>query len=323
MSIKKTSKGFTLVELLVVIAIIGILIGMLLPAVQQVREAARRTQCANNMRQAALACLNYESARMHFPPGLNVPIDDSESGAFAVSFAENINMPNEPHEDSFGSWMVWILPFIEANNVYALMDLSQREYANALGADSAAANVIPAFRCPSDIPDDTVTYSGSGGDYVFGANSYYGVAGLQTWYYYDITYDGILCYNSKTNFSAITDGSSNTFLIGERYHMDLEWPDMKNFRGWAWSNRTASRDCISGMLEPVNYKLPVGTGPNPSFAWTDKKFNSFSSGHPGGANFAMADGSVQFVNAESTSELDFLQSLAIKNDGNVVSVLDY
>lgn len=313
--LKPKRNGFTLVELLVVIAIIGILIGMLLPAVQQVREAARRTTCANNLRQIGLACMNYESSHEAFPPGLNVPIDLG-SGSWYRSTASNIDMPDCPIQGCFGSWMVWIFPFMEQNNLYNSLDLNQREYANALGEDSPAAKVVPNLLCPSDIDENTVVYN----DYHFGANSYFGVAGLQTWYIYDITYDGMLYYNSKVKFGMITDGSSNTLLAGERYSKDAEWNNFKDYRGWAWSSSFSARDCIAGVLEPINYELPVGSGPNPSFALTDKKFNSFSSGHPGGANFVVADGSVQFLTLTNTADLSILQNLAIRNDGTVANV---
>jgi prepilin-type N-terminal cleavage/methylation domain-containing protein/prepilin-type processing-associated H-X9-DG protein len=309
--------GFTLVELLVVIAIIGILIGMLLPAVQQVREAARRIQCANNLRQAGLACLNYESAFQHFPPGLNVPINQG-SGSFYTSQANRMGLSEPKIAGCFGSWMVWVLPFMEQNNLYDQLNLTRREYVNARGEDSPAATVVPTFLCPSDIEEQVVNSR----YWYFGANSYFSVAGLQTWYYYSVTYDGVMHYNSKTTFGMITDGSSNTLLVGERYSKDAEWPNFKNYRGWAWSNRTAARDCMAGVIEPINYKLPVGSGPNPRYSLTDKKFNSFSSGHPGGANFVMADGSVQFVTLTGTADLVTLQSLAVRNDGIVANVKD-
>ena len=317
MSNKQHRNGFTLVELLVVIAIIGILIGMLLPAVQQVREAARRTQCANNLRQAGLACLNYESAHMHFPPGLNVPIDQG-SGSWFTSTASNIGMPEPKIQGRFGSWMTWILPFMEQNNLFDKLDLTKRAYAYASGPDSLAATVVPGLICPSDIEERVVQYR----EYHFGANSYFGVAGLQTWYIFDITYDGILHYNSRTSFAMISDGSSNTLLAGERYSFDREWMGFKNYRGWAWSNAFAARDCLSGVVEPVNYRLPEGSDldNNNNFALSDKKFNSFSSAHPGGANFVMGDGSVQFVTLTNIADLELLQNLAIRNDGNVASI---
>ncbi len=308
--------GFTLVELLVVIAIIGILIGMLLPAVQQVREAARRTQCANNIRQLALACHNYESANMAFPPGLNVPLDNGSGGTIDGDRFPLVQ--RTPKENRFGSWMVWILPFIEQNNVFTQLDLTVRELDfNADGRDAIGSEVISSYLCPSDVSDTIVNPFG---DFWFGCNSYFGVAGQEGWFLANLTNDGMLYHNSEVTFGMISDGSSNTFLIGERFSEDLEWPGFRTFRGWAWSSAFSARDCIIGMRAEVNYRLPPGSGPNPGFDLTDLKFNSFSSGHPGGANFAASDGSVHFIGLESSGSLELLENLAIRNDGNVAGV---
>ncbi|MEL7496055.1 MAG: DUF1559 domain-containing protein [Planctomycetota bacterium] len=310
--------GFTLVELLVVIAIIGILIGMLLPAVQQVREAARRTTCANNLRQLTLASLNYESAHMQFQPGLNLPIGNASGNIWPNSRVHDLT-GEPPHAGRFGSWYVWILPFMEQENVFDRIDLTQRDYANCLGRDSIGATYIESFVCPSDRTEDQVTTYRRGSDeYCFGVNSYYGNAGVQSWYHAAATFDGVFYYNSKTTFGKITDGSSNTIFISERYSFDPEWTNFSTYRGWSWANFNAPRNFLAGAAEPINYNLPVGSGPNPPFSLTDKKFSSFSSGHPGGANVALGDGSVQFLSLTSTADLPVLQDLCIINDGRVV-----
>lgn len=317
--------GFTLVELLVVIAIIGILIGMLLPAVQSVREAARRTSCANSMRQIAVANLNYESTNEVFPPGLNCPfsVTSGDGGFFTSSaYADGSQFPEPPIPGKFGSWMVWIMPFMELNNTFDLMNLDVRETAsgNVDTPQSIGAQVIPAYTCPSDFePTRVQEVIGK----FFGPNSYFGVGGRQVWFIAGgVTGDGMLHYNSSVGFRDITDGSSNTLLIGERYSFDREWEGFSAFRGYAWSNALSARDCLSGVLEPINYELPLGSGPDPGFDLTDKKFNSFSSGHPGGANFAAADGSVHFLSLQGAGQLGVLEYLAITNDGNIAGIDD-
>ena len=308
--------GFTLVELLVVIAIIGVLVGMLLPAVQQVREAARRITCANNLRQIGVAALNYESTHKKFPPGLNLPI--GSNGIWKDSIVHK-KTGDPPIPDRFGSWMVWILPFMEMDNLYDQLDLTQNQYANTVGPNSPGATKVITFLCPSDdIDRDQFIYKRSGVDHYFGLNSYLGNAGVKTWYYDVATFDGVFFYNSKNTFATISDGSSNTIAFGERFSNDQEYPKFADYRGWAWANFSAVRDCLGGTLEPVNYKLPPGSGPTPSYSLTDRKFSSFSSGHPGGANFAYCDGSVHFNTMTSTGSLSTLQDLAIINDGRIV-----
>ena len=191
LTLTKNRAGFTLVELLVVIAIIGILIGMLLPAVQAVREAARRTQCANNQRQLALACMSYESAFMHFPPGLNVPLDpNGDDGKIESDRFPDIAEPML--QDRFGSWMVWIMPFMEQDNIFNQLDLTQRESANSTGQDSIATSVVPGLICPSDVGEDVIN---AFADQWYAVNSYHGSAGIQAWFLSDVTFDGVLFYN--------------------------------------------------------------------------------------------------------------------------------
>ena len=183
----KQHRAFTLVELLVVIAIIGILIGMLLPAVQSVRAAARKTACMNQLRQLGLANLNYESSHGHFPPGITD--DDAD------------------HRDALHSGFVFLLPFIEQNNLYNQIDLNQPW--------TAASNLfvgdvdIPLFSCPEN--QGTVQQNGGidgqANDYAFNKGNDAFLTSRAP--------SGMFGVNSKVDFGQITDGSSNTFLMGE------------------------------------------------------------------------------------------------------------
>ena len=144
---RKPKQGFTLVELLVVIAIIGILVGLLLPAVQAAREAARRMQCSNNLKQHGLALHNYESTYKRFPIG------------FTDTAATNAML-----KDGGWSWMCAILPYIEQNSLYSTIDIKLHPFGPGSNAANIAACAVPlsAFRCPSDIaPLNTLTNSGN------------------------------------------------------------------------------------------------------------------------------------------------------------------
>ena len=324
----RNKSGFTLVELLVVIAIIGILIGMLLPAVQQVREAARRIQCGNQMRQLALALHNYESANMTFPPGLNAPIvPGATDGSFRPTntLADGGSILQPPLEGQFTNWIMASFPFIEQNNLHSQLDFTVREQAaNAAGEETAISTmVVENLICPSDV-DDRVVNSFS--NFWFAVNSYFGVGGEAVHFLSRSTEDGILYQNSSVGFGDISDGSSNTLLIGERFSQDDEWQDFGNFRGWAWASWNASQDVLIGALEPINFQLEAGAGGsglNPNFDAKDRKLNSMGSGHPGGANAAVADGSVQFLTNQSTASLEVLVSLVVRNDGEVSDVTDF
>jgi prepilin-type N-terminal cleavage/methylation domain-containing protein/prepilin-type processing-associated H-X9-DG protein len=317
--VRHQRRAFTLIELLVVIAIIAILIGLLLPAVQKIREAANRMKCSNNLKQIALAAQNYHDTYNHFPSGVNVPISTQSGAMFPTNaLVTSGKVLPGPDPNLFYSWCEALLPFIEQDNLYRRLDLTQREYANCNGPASAGATVVNTYLCPSDnLQNKVSTYTTGGNTYYFGMNSYLGNGGSQDWYVSSMTTDGMLYINSQVTMAGVTDGTSNTLFFGERNHSDPNWAGISTLGGWAWSNYLAEEDCLGSALVPINYMVPPGGGT--SFTYTDPRTAAFGSQHPGGANFAMVDGSVRFVSATSTSGLGILQALCTRAGGEVQS----
>ena len=322
-------KAFTLIELLVVIAIIAILIGLLLPAVQKVRAAAARVQCDNNLKQVGLAAHNYHDTYGRFPSGINLPVSTQSGALFPTNvFYTSGTFGNPPIAGQFIGLFEALLPFFEQDNLQKNLDLTQREYANCLGPTSTGAQVVKILICPSDtLPQGNMTtYTTGGKTYYFGMNSYGGNGGTYA-YYFDfgsLKTDGIFWINSSVRIPQITDGTSNTIMFGERYHHDPGWTKgsttINNVGGWAWSNYNAVQDYILSARVPINYMIPAGQPDPPPFAFTDPRTCAFGSGHTGGANFGLCDGSVRWIS--ETTDLVTLQALCTRQGGEVFNMPD-
>jgi prepilin-type N-terminal cleavage/methylation domain-containing protein/prepilin-type processing-associated H-X9-DG protein len=318
--------GFTLIELLVVIAIIAVLIGLLLPAVQKVREAANRTQCSNNLKQLGLAAHNFHGVYERFPSGCNVPVSSTGSGTLSGTvFPTNALytsgvIGDPPVPGQFISLFEALLPYIEQDNLQRTLTLTGNQYANCNGPTSTGAGLIKILICPSDqLTPQVSTYTTGGVTYYFGMNSYGGNGGTRSWYMTAGVYmnDGVFWINSRVKMLDIKDGTENTLLFGERFHLDTVYTNINTLGGWAWANYSASQDYILSTPVPINFTVPSGANTQ---ANQDLRVCAFGSGHPNGANFTMADGSVRFLALTSNSDLPVLQALSTRMGGEPVSV---
>jgi prepilin-type processing-associated H-X9-DG protein len=304
---RKDRVALTLIELLVVIAITGVLMALLLPAVQKVREAAHRTSCTANLKQIGLALHNFADGHDgRLPPGMVV-------GPFAPA---GVNVPNVKH-----GWMLFILPYVEqqtAATAYHL-EVSANEPLN-----QAAVNArIKVFQCPSAEPDRVFTDPTLGG--TAACTDYAGVKGIDPtladrgWADRVGNYEGAFpAFNVMIRLSDITDGLAQTFLVAEDAGRPTLWqagrPNPAGYlqsAPWAaWFNTVNGKGVSSdGLVQP---------GPCAINCTNNREVYSF---HPGGANIAFADGSVHFLNA--SIDIRIFARLATRAGGELLSGGDY
>ena len=312
---RRARTGFTLIELLVVIAIIAVLIALLLPAVQQAREAARRSQCLNNLKQMGLAMHNYHDTHRTFPPGW-IGVDPASG------------RPLVQGHSGFG-WGTMILPYLEQNNLYDRFHFNQSIIDAAIGSPtnhSLISSVLPAFLCPSD-PLSTAweMEPEGGGDPIamLAPSNYVGLFGHQ--YVGPLPSgethrdlhaceelapgqqcvgDGILFHNSRVTIGQISDGTSSTIMIGERAshpHRD-EPPFPSTWTGIIPGGEETLERLVGSTDHPPNHGHHA---------------EDFSSPHTGGAHFVLSDGHAKFIS--ESIDTGVFQALGTRSGGEVVS----
>jgi prepilin-type N-terminal cleavage/methylation domain-containing protein/prepilin-type processing-associated H-X9-DG protein len=346
--VRMRRRGFTLIELLVVIAIIAVLIALLLPAVQSAREAARRAQCTNNLKQIALALHNYHDVMGTFPPG---------------------SIADTGWTGTWWNWPAFILPQIEQGNIYnainfSLPNMNQPDGNSALDPQVTVwKSVISSFLCPSDPSVSSGTAAGlswltQGGNwsligtqYTAAVTCYVGnwgdmKTGNLTFDFYSSEsppgtgpnwgcgglFDGMFgdCSNGKSvGLRDVTDGTSNTFLVGECS------PNMNGSLAWINGDGT-----YASTVVPLNWKSDLHDGQvdradgstcnlgqlnnftSALHCWRNQTVNyAYKSYHPGGANFAHADGSVRFIKQSINART--YNALGTRAKGEVVSADSY
>jgi prepilin-type N-terminal cleavage/methylation domain-containing protein len=312
-------RAFTLVELLVVITIIGILIALLLPAVQAARESARRIQCANQVKQIGLALQHYVQSQKVFPPGCIVSLGGHPEFDPYTEAADLAGLGKHGT-----SWILLILPYLEQSNLYLEWDFSRNVINNATVAQrDIACLYCPTRRYKLRSGDSTrmisTTWTGGGTDY--GACLGAGNGWLnddkthrftdtptvaQQWYNRSVA--GIFEPNRSTGCMAILDGMSNTIAIGELQRLDGSIPQRTSQDGWA----------LGGVATLFTTAIKETGGTYQTGGMNNNFFESPGSDHPGGAHFGMADGSAHFFPEKMNKDLLF--NLGAMADGQAAQV---
>jgi prepilin-type N-terminal cleavage/methylation domain-containing protein/prepilin-type processing-associated H-X9-DG protein len=318
--------AFTLIELLVVIAIIGVLVGLLLPAVQTAREAGRRAACQNKLKQLGLAVHNYADANKKLPPGYR----------FVIPPGTTSPVFNTLRKSGIGAWAwsAFLLPYLEESAIYDQHAASLSDPAGVAPTSGTVANGLgtrpSVFSCPSDaeLPVQGINSYGTS-NYLANYGGHYNATTLvhhggervgylikEKQHY---SHEGVFHGNSAYQWKDITDGTSSTIMLGEVSHLDRDW----NYGlGGVAGNWTCIPKQIKddGLLmrdvhpnHPINSRLPDGTVNDGALGEHD----GFGSLHPGGAMFVFCDGSTHFLdeNIESSSSLGTYQRLGMRADG--------
>lgn len=297
----RTRNGFSLIEILVVIAIMAVLIGLLLSAVQKVRAAAARMSCQNNLKQISLTFHNYHDTNNNLP----------------IGHRSLFQADRKP----FTGWTLDLLPYLEGSNnsLYsqAMADFRTQPL-SFTPPHRHLSTVYKTYTCPSD-PRVSTSQTSTLTKTVVAFTSYLGVSGKDY-----KSKDGVLIQDARFNLLSITDGTSNTLMIGER-------PPSVDFQyGWWYAGvgqlLSGSADLILGVRE--QNLLPVASGSKcgpGAYPFTDSRLDDpcgmfhFWSPHPGGANFVLADGSVHFLTYSANS---VLPALASRAGGEAVALPD-
>lgn len=290
-------QGFTLIELLVVIAIIGILFSLTLAAVQRVRRTAARLQCMNNLREIGLGLTNFHSTYGKLPPGMSLEL-----------------ISNQPFVHL--SWHARILPFVEQDSLWKATEQAFQTAPNdfTMSPPHPFPKVVPIYGCPAD---SRTSYPGMArGKFPAAFTSYLGVSGTRT-----LRRNGVLYMDSATKFADITDGASNTLMVGERPPSGDLW------EGWWYAGfgcdgagrgdmllgvRDSGAGCTIDLFDCP--RKPVGFRPGQIDNNCDALH--FWSLHSGGANFVFCDGSVRFLSYSADS---ILPALATRAGGEPVA----
>jgi prepilin-type N-terminal cleavage/methylation domain-containing protein/prepilin-type processing-associated H-X9-DG protein len=296
--VSSRSRGFTLIELLVVIAIIAILIGLLLPAVQKVREAAFRMQCTNNLKQITLGLHNYAGANRHFPPAYTA----------------------QGYDPGWG-WSAKILPYLEQDNLYRALQVDIVPFGNPpLACPTANMQTkLKVFRCPSDpAPDLNATRPGTANPAdrtignLFATSNYRAVAGPtppDAYFHENQDMGGVLFQNSQVTFEQISDGTSNTLIIGECKYIPRTGILLATPSACIWPGMAGEQGGI--RISDVMWWLDAD-----SSRLNGSASQAFSSRHTGGVYFGFCDGSVRFFRDNFDPVL--AQWLAGRSDGHIV-----